>query len=174
MQVVVPSREAVPEYQDLKAEIERLVTQINGIFTQPGWVPIHYVFRDLDREELVAFYRAADVGFITPLKDGMNLVAKEYCACQIEENGVLILSEFAGAAVQLSRAVLVNPYDLEHVAEALRRAVTMPLRERRPLMRKLRNVVHAGNVHWWAEEFLKACGIAQPRQSTEDEYTCAN
>jgi alpha,alpha-trehalose-phosphate synthase [UDP-forming] len=160
IQVVVPSREAVPEYQDLKAEIERLVAQINGQYTQHGWVPIHYVFRSLEREELLAYYRAADVALLTPLKDGMNLVAKEYCACQIEGDGVLILSEFAGAAVQLRRdAVLVNPYDLEGVAEAIRRAVLMTRQERRPAMRRLRRTIQRQDIHWWTERFLQACGI---------------
>ncbi len=125
LQVVVPSREAVPEYQDLKARIERAVAQINGEFTQPNWVPIHYMFRSLDWEALLSYYRAADVALVTPLKDGMNLVAKEYCACQVDSNRVLILSEFAGAAVQLRKdALLVNPYDTERVAAAIERGVS--------------------------------------------------
>ncbi|HOB76510.1 MAG TPA: trehalose-6-phosphate synthase [Phycisphaerae bacterium] len=158
LQVVVPSREAVPEYQDLKSEIERLVTQVNGEFTEPGWVPVHYIFRELDHPELLAYYRAADVAFVTPLKDGMNLVAKEYCACQIEGNGVLILSEFTGAAFRLScGAVLVNPYDLEHVADALFRAVNMSPAERAPAMHRLRRNIARQDVYWWADEFLSAC-----------------
>jgi trehalose 6-phosphate synthase/phosphatase len=162
LQIVVPSREAVPEYQDLKAQIEQLVTQINGEFTQPGWVPIHHVFRSLEWEELLAYYRVADVGLVTPLKDGMNLVAKEYCACQIEGDGVLILSEFAGAAVQMQRdAILVNPYDLDHVADAIRRAVSMTRVERRPPMRRLRSVVRRQDVFWWVDRFLGACGLAE-------------
>jgi trehalose 6-phosphate synthase len=170
LQVVIPSREAVPEYQELKAEIERLVAQINGQFTQPGWVPIHYVFRSLEREELLAYYRAADVALVTPLKDGMNLIAKEYCACQIEGDGVLILSEFAGAAVQLRRdAVLVNPYDLDGVAEAIRRAVTMTRKERRPAMRRLRRTIQRQDICWWTERFLKTCGIVAEKQADADE-----
>ncbi len=160
LQVVVPSRQEVPEYQDLKGEIERLVTQINGEFTQTGWVPIHYVFREVDRPELVALYRAADIAFVTPLKDGMNLVAKEYCACQVEHDGVLILSEFAGAAVQLARgAILVNPYDLDRVAEALSEAATTTCRQRRPRMRRLRSIVRRQDVHWWASRFF---GMRRP------------
>lgn len=169
LQVVVPSREAVPEYQELKAEIERLVTQINGQLTQPGWVPIHYVFRSLEREELLAYYRAADVALVTPLKDGMNLIAKEYCACQIEGDGVLILSEFAGAAAQLRRdAVLVNPYDLDGVAEAIRRAVTMTRKERRPAMRRLRRTIQMQDIYWWTERFLRTCGIVAEKQAHVD------
>jgi len=160
LQVVVPSREAVAEYQALKAAIERLVTQVNGQFTKPGWVPIHHVFRMVEREELVAYYRAADVALVTPLKDGMNLVAKEYCACQVEGNGVLILSEFAGAAVQFAKAaVLVNPYDADTVAEAIRRAVLMTPGQRRPSMRRLRATVGRQDVYWWVRRFLSACGV---------------
>jgi trehalose 6-phosphate synthase/phosphatase len=162
LQVVIPSREGVPEYQDLKAQIERLVTQINGEFTQPGWVPIHHVFRSLEREELVSYYRIADVALVTPLKDGMNLVAKEYCACQVDGNGVLILSEFAGAAVQMRRdAILVNPYDLDRVAEAIRNAVSMTPEQRRPSMRRLRSIVRRQDVFWWVDRFLDACGFAE-------------
>jgi len=158
LQVVIPSRETVPKYQTLKAEIERLVTQINGEFTQPGWVPIQHVFRSLEWEELLAYYRVADVALITPLKDGMNLVAKEYCACQTEGDGVLILSEFAGAAMQMERdAILVNPYDLDRVADAIHKAVTLTRVERRPAMRRLRSVVRREDVFWWLDRFLKAC-----------------
>ncbi|HKQ49735.1 MAG TPA: trehalose-6-phosphate synthase [Phycisphaerae bacterium] len=160
LQVVVPSRESVPEYQELKGEIERLVSQINGELTQPGWVPIHHVFRSIDREELVAYYRVADMALITPLKDGMNLVAKEYCACQVEGDGVLILSEFAGAAIQFKAdAVLVNPYDLDRVADAVHRAATMNLKQRRPGMRRLRRIAEQQDVYWWVNRFLAACGI---------------
>lgn len=169
-QVVVPSREIVPQYQDLKAEIERLVAQINGAYTQPGWVPIHYVFRDLNRSELVATYRAADVAFVTPLKDGMNLVAKEYCACQAEGNGVLILSEFAGAAVQLDRAILVNPYDLESVAKAINRAVNTSGEQRRRAMAQLRRKIRQQDVHWWARQFLAACGVASWNTTAREEH----
>jgi alpha,alpha-trehalose-phosphate synthase [UDP-forming] len=160
LQVVIPSREAVPEYQDLRAEIERLVTQINGQFTQTGWVPIHYVFRSLERDELLAYYCAADVALVTPLKDGMNLVAKEYCACQLDGDGVLILSEFAGTAAQLHRdAVLVNPYDLDGVAEALRRAVEMSRKQRQPAMCRMQRILCRQDVHWWADRVLEACGV---------------
>ncbi len=161
VQIVVPSRESVPEYQNLKGEIERLVAQINGKYTQPGWVPIHHVFRSVERQELLAWYRLADVGLVTPLKDGMNLVAKEFCACQIDTNGVLVLSEFAGASERLgSAAVLVNPYDIECVAAAIPLAVIMTPEERRPSMEKLRTVVRVEDVYWWLGQFLQACGLA--------------
>jgi alpha,alpha-trehalose-phosphate synthase [UDP-forming] len=158
-QVVVPSRESVPQYQELKGEIEQRVARINGKFTQPGWVPIHHVFRHVDREELLAWYRVGDVALVTSLKDGMNLVAKEFCACQIDGNGVLVLSEFAGASEQLGRwAVLVNPYDIDGVAEAIKCAVLMTPAQRRPAMEKLRANIREQNVYWWISQFLQECG----------------
>lgn len=161
-QVVVPSRENVPQYQTLKSDIEQSVAHINGKFTEPGWIPIYHVFRNVERDELLAWYRAADVAMITSLKDGMNLVAKEYCACQIDGSGVLVLSEFAGAAEQLGRwAVLINPYDTDEVAEAIKQAVMTTPAERRPAMEKLRMNVRAENVYWWLSECLAACGISQ-------------
>ncbi len=158
IQVVVPSREDIPQYHELKSQIERLVGEINGQFTKPGgWVPIHYVFRALERKDLLAYYRAAQIALITPLKDGMNLVAKEYCASSIEENCVLILSEFAGAAAQLQKgALLVNPYDIEGVADAIHRAYTMDAAERRARMRGLRRSIREQDVFWWVDSFLTA------------------
>jgi trehalose 6-phosphate synthase len=138
------------------------VTQINGEFTKPGWVPIHYVYRSLDQAELLTYYRAADVALVTPLKDGMNLVAKEYCACQADGDGVLILSEFAGAAVQLKNdAILVNPYDHEGVAAAIYRGVSLTKAARRPAMRRLRTIVRKQDVFWWVNRFLSACGVSE-------------
>jgi trehalose 6-phosphate synthase len=160
LQVVVPSREQVPQYQKLKGEVEQLVAQINGRFTQPGWVPVHHIFRHVERQELLAWYRLADVALVTPLKDGMNLVCKEYCACQIEGNGVLVLSEFAGAWEQLGEgAVSVNPYDIEGVAAAIRRAVLMSPEQRRPAMEKLRKKIHEEDVYWWLNQFMHECGM---------------
>jgi trehalose 6-phosphate synthase len=155
VQVVVPSRVEIPEYQRLRTEIEELVSRINGRFSQPGWVPIHYQFRSLERHELVAFYRAADIALITPLKDGMNLIAKEFCAANVDGDGVLILSEFAGAATQLGpHALLVNPYDLDGVAEAIRQACEMTSTERLRRMRDLRQRVRTQDIFWWLDTFL--------------------
>jgi len=155
VQVVIPSRTDIPEYADLKTEIERLVGEINGQFTQPGWVPIHYLFRSLDRTELLAYYRSAEIALITPLKDGMNLVAKEYCASSIE-TGVLILSEFAGAAPQMAAgALLVNPYDVYGVADAIYQAATMSEEERRSRLASLRDVVRQQDIYWWVNTFLQ-------------------
>ena len=155
VQILVPSRSEIPEYLQQKAEVERLVGEINGELGQPGWTPIQYFCRAVDREELVAYYRAASVCLATPLKDGMNLVAKEYCACQAERRGVLVLSEFAGAAVQLSDgALLVNPYDILGVAAAIARACEMPIEERKRRMVRLQRNVHAEDVHSWVDNFL--------------------
>jgi trehalose 6-phosphate synthase len=158
IQVVVPSREDIPQYHRMKTEIEQLVGRINGAFARPGgWVPVWYEYRNLSRLELLAYYRAADIALITPLKDGMNLVAKEYCACSIEEDCVLILSEFAGAAAQLgSGALLVNPYDVQGVAEAIRTAHAMPVAERTARMRRMRRSIQRQDVFWWVESFLRA------------------
>ena len=158
IQVVVPSRVDIPQYRELKSRIEQLVGEINGNFVRPGgWVPVWYVFGSLSRTDLLAYYRAADIALITPFKDGMNLVAKEYCACSIEEECVLILSEFAGAAAQLQRgALLVNPYDIEGVADTIHRAFTMSDEERRSRMRRLRRSIRDSDIFWWVDSFLRA------------------
>ena len=158
IQVVVPSRDDIPQYRDLKTRIEQLVGEIDGEFTRPGgWVPIHYVYRALDRLDLVAYYRAAHIALVTPLKDGMNLVAKEFCACSVDGDGVLILSEFAGAAAQLQQgALLVNPNDLEGTADAVHSACTMPRTERRRRMTALRRSVRRQDVFGWVNGFLEA------------------
>ncbi|RRA48114.1 trehalose-6-phosphate synthase [Acidipila sp. EB88] len=167
IQIVVPSRESIPGYQVLKAEIERLVTQVNGEFAEPGWVPINYIHRALPRTELLALYRTSRVAFITPLKDGMNLVAKEYIACRHENDGVLILSEFAGAATELKvGSLLVNPYDQSAVANALAEAVTMDEAEQRRRMTRLRNQVRKANLATWLETFM-----AQAEPPHEDAAT---
>ncbi len=158
IQVVVPSRVDVPEYLRMKTEIEQLVGRINGAFARPGgWVPVWYEYRSLSTLELLAYYRAADIALITPLKDGMNLVAKEYCACSIEEDCVLILSEFAGAAAQLCNgALLVNPHDVQAVAAALRAAYAMSPAERTARMRAMRRSIRREDVFDWVESYLQA------------------
>ena len=155
-QVVVPSRVGIPKYDELKIEIERLVGEINGRYSEVGWVPVHYFFRSLEPTELLAFYRAAKIALITPLKDGMNLVAKEFCACSLEEDSVLILSLFAGAAAQLGRsALVVNPYDVEETADAIYNAFRMEEGERRYRMRRLRRNIRKQDVFWWVESFVR-------------------
>lgn len=155
--VVVPSREHIPEYHDLREDVERMVGEVNGRFAAGGWVPVHFLYRSLDRPELVAYYREAAVALVTPLEDGMNLVAKEYCASSLDEDGVLVLSEFAGAAAQLQDgALLVNPYDAVGTAGALHRALTMGEGERRERMRGLREVVRREDIHGWLDSYARA------------------
>jgi trehalose 6-phosphate synthase len=158
IQVVVPSRVDIPQYHRMKTEIEQLVGRINGAYARPGeWVPVWYEYRSLSRLELLAYYRAADIALITPLKDGMNLVAKEYCACSIEEDCVLILSEAAGAAEQLgAHALLVNPYDVRAVASAIKAAHEMPYAERIRRMRAMRRSIRQHDVYRWVDDFLAA------------------
>ncbi|HTE14788.1 MAG TPA: trehalose-6-phosphate synthase [Burkholderiales bacterium] len=158
IQVVVPSRVGIPKYDELKTTIEQLVGKVNGEFMRPGgWVPVWYFFGDLTRTELLAYYRAADIALITPLKDGMNLVAKEYCASNVDANGVLILSEFAGSAAQLRRgALLVNPHDIEGVANAILQAYETDSKERQRRMRYLRRSIRDADVFWWLDSFMRA------------------
>jgi alpha,alpha-trehalose-phosphate synthase [UDP-forming] len=157
MQVVVPSRRNIPMYKDLKIEIDRLVSEVNGAFTRSGWVPIHYIFRSLSKQELLAYYRTAEIALITPLKDGMNLVAKEFCASNIDGNGVLILSEFAGAVAQLQRgAIIVNPHDVEEVAAAIYKAYHMSEAEKRKRMRRMRQIIKKQDIFWWVNSYLEA------------------
>ncbi len=158
VQVAVPSREAVGEYQTIRRLVEEGVGRINGEFGRSDWTPVRYYYRGLDRIELIAHYAGADVLLVTPLRDGMNLVAKEYVACRTNETGVLVLSEFAGAAEQLETAVIVNPYDLDGLARALGEAVDMNADEQRTRMRALRKQVRRWDVHAWAAHGL--AGIA--------------
>ena len=160
IQLIVPSREDIPEYQGMRTEIERLVSEINGKFGRPGWTPIQYMFHCVSRDELLTYYGAADIALVTPLKDGMNLVAKEYCAANVNEDGVLILSEFAGAAAQLRRyALTVNPYDIISTANAIHAAYLMPGEERRFRMRKLRRNIRTRDIYRWQARFLKAAAV---------------
>ncbi|HEY6153126.1 MAG TPA: trehalose-6-phosphate synthase [Candidatus Udaeobacter sp.] len=157
IQVVVPSRVEIPRYHEFKGRIDRLVGDINGRFSTSTWIPVQYHFRGLDREDLLAHYRACDMAFITPLKDGMNLVAKEYCACRTREDGALILSQFAGAAEQLKPdALLVNPYDVEQMADTISTAFRMNQTERSARMKRMRRNVSKENVFWWVDAFLAA------------------
>jgi len=139
-----------------------LVGQINGQYGEVGSAVVHYLRRTLPPRELVAMYRAADVMVVTPLCDGMNLVAKEYVASQLDNGGVLILSEFAGAAAELRTALHVNPHDVDGMAEAMARALEMPVADTQPRMQAMRRVVRKHTVHDWARRFLEALA-AYPR-----------
>jgi trehalose 6-phosphate synthase/phosphatase len=171
-QVVVPSREGVPEYQALKAQIERLVGEINGEFSVAGWVPVHYHYKSLARRDLLSLYRMARICFVTPIKDGMNLVAKEFCACQVDGCGALVLSEFAGAAAQLQEgALLVNPHDIEGMADALKAAVDMDPDERRRRMERMREITREQDIFWWVDYyFTAALGTVPHDFRTPQEY----
>jgi trehalose 6-phosphate synthase len=157
VQYVVPSREDVPEYQNLRLKIEREISEINGTMSELGWIPIHYRYGFLDREQLCAYYRSADACLITSLKDGMNLIAKEYCAAQVDDPGVLIVSEFAGAAAELhSHALVVNPYDVEQVAEAIFSACTMDEDQRSEHMRAMQEHIRAHDIFQWVDSYVEA------------------
>ena len=154
IQVAVPTRDGVDAYRRFRHEVGSLVGQINGDLATPTWTPIQYIHQSIPDDVLLALYRAADVMLVTPLRDGMNLVAKEFPAARIDEDGVLVLSEFAGAADELADAILVNPYDVDGTAEAIHRALTMDATERRHRMRRLRQTVQEFDVHRWADSFL--------------------
>jgi len=157
LQIAPPSRGDVQSYQQIREDLERKTGHINGAHADVAWVPIRYVNRGYPRGELAGFYRAAKIGLVTPLRDGMNLVAKEYVAAQDPADpGVLILSEFAGSALQMPDALLVNPMSTEDVSEAIRRALDMPLNERRHRHEKLHESVQAEDVVWWRENFVNA------------------
>ena len=156
VQVATPTREAVEHYQDERAQIERLVGEINGRFSKIGLPVIHYLYQTLPYDELVALYRAGDVMLVTPFRDGMNLVAKEYVASHIDGDGVLVLSEFAGAADELVDAVQVNPHDDKALQDAIVKAVEMHRHERRERMSGLRTQIQGSDVQGWAARFLDA------------------
>lgn len=156
VQVAVPSRDRVEEYVQLKQEVDRLVGEINGEFARLGRSAVHYLWRSLPTEELIALYRIADVMVVTPFCDGMNLVAKEYVACRTDDAGVLVLSEFTGAAQELTSALTVNPHDVDGVSAVMHAALSMPVRIQRRRMRALRRTLHGHTVFNWAESFLGA------------------
>ncbi|WP_430391292.1 alpha,alpha-trehalose-phosphate synthase (UDP-forming) [Dyella sp. 20L07] len=156
LQIAPPSRGGVPEYRQIRRELERSAGHINGMYAAPDWVPIRYVNNSFPHTLLSGYYRSARVGLVTPLRDGMNLVAKEYVASQNPDDpGVLVLSRFAGAAQELGDALLVNPSDTEEVAEALERALTMPLQERRARWRRMMDILERQDVTAWRNAFLQ-------------------
>ncbi len=156
LQLAVPSRSQVAEYRELKREIDELVGQVNGRFATAGWSPIRYLYRSVPRERLCALYRDAHAALVTPLRDGMNLVAKEYVACQVEDPGVLILSRMAGAAETMREALQVNPFDLDETASAIHRALSMEEDERASRMASLRRRERRDDLDSWTSTFLTA------------------
>ncbi|MHA3980449.1 alpha,alpha-trehalose-phosphate synthase (UDP-forming) [Halovulum sp. GXIMD14794] len=157
LQIAPPTREDIAAYQDLREETEHLAGRINGQFATINWTPIRYIHRPLPRDTLAGLYRQASIGLVTPLADGMNLVAKEYVAAQDPEDpGVLILSRFAGAAEQMGEALIINPHNAWEVAQAMAQALHMPLEERKRRWERLMSVVETQDVRWWSKRFLSA------------------
>ncbi|WP_101653276.1 trehalose-6-phosphate synthase [Brevibacterium ihuae] len=154
VQIATPSRERIEQYQQIRTDVELAVGRINGEFSDLGTTVIHYFHHSYPRSEMTALYLAADVLLVTALRDGMNLVAKEYVACRIGEDGVLVLSEFAGAADHMNQAVLVNPHDIDGLKANIVRAVEMPPADRRRRMRTLRRRLFRDDVHSWSQTFL--------------------
>jgi trehalose 6-phosphate synthase len=165
VQLATPSRERVESYQQLRNDIEREVGHINGEYGEVGHPVVHYLHRPVPRTELIAFFVAADVMLVTPLRDGMNLVAKEYVACRSDLGGALVLSEFTGAAAELRQAYQVNPHDLEGVKDMIEAALSQSVEEGRRRMRSLRRQVLAHDVDRWARSFLDALAEARPRDA---------
>jgi trehalose 6-phosphate synthase len=167
-QVAMPTRERVDAYRVLRDEVERTVGQINGEYEVLGSTPIHYLRHTYPREEMAAMYVAADVMLVTPLRDGMNLVAKEYVSCRNDLGGALVLSEFTGAWHELRRAFICNPHDIEGVKQTIMRAVNAPAEERRRRMKAMRKRVADHDVQRWASRYLEAlaCAPSRPQGST--------
>jgi trehalose 6-phosphate synthase len=164
IQIASPTRENVDAYDELRHELEGLAGEINGHFGELDWMPIRYMHRTWARRRLPALYRHARVALVTPLRDGMNLVAKEFVAVQDEADpGVLVLSRFAGAAEQMPEALLVNPYDIPATAQAIQRALRMPLVERRERHAALLAQIRTFDVHWWRKAFLDALAAVEAR-----------
>ena len=172
LQIAPPSRSQVPEYRQIRRDLERSAGHINGQYAEPDWVPIRYVNKSYPQKMLAGYFRVARVGLVTPLRDGMNLVAKEYIACQDPKDpGVLVLSRFAGAAQELGAALLVNPNDLDDVAEALKRALDMSLKERRQRWDASMEVLENNDITRWRNAFLEA--LMHPARNASDLATTA-
>ncbi len=162
IQIASPSREALDTYAGLRQELESLCGSINGDYGELDWMPVRYIHRNVARKRLPGLYRAAAVALVTPLRDGMNLVAKEFIAAQDPANpGVLVLSRFAGAAEQLREALLVNPYDTHGTAETIQLALQMPLVERQRRHQLLLERIRRQDVHWWRQAFLDALAACE-------------
>jgi trehalose 6-phosphate synthase len=161
LQIAPPSRGEVPEYQALRQELEGVAGHINGLHAAPDWTPLRYVNRNFPHDVLTGFFRLADVALVTPLRDGMNLVAKEFVASQdADDPGVLVLSRFAGAASELGEALQVNPYDLDGVADAIAQACVMPLAERRERWHAMMETLRRHDIEAWRRSYLGALAAA--------------
>jgi trehalose 6-phosphate synthase len=154
VQIAAPSRTHIPSYADLRRRVEETVARINGLYQTVHWRPIVLIERQCDHKEVNHWYRAADICLVTSLHDGMNLVAKEFVAARDDDDGVLVLSRFTGAAVELRDALLVNPYDVVGVAEAIHNGLEMSREERRERMQRMRRQVMEYNIYMWAANIL--------------------
>lgn len=163
IQIATPTREEVEAYADIRRELEALSGAINGRYADFNWTPVRYMYRTVPRDALAALFRVSQVGFVTPLRDGMNLVAKEYVAAQsMDDPGVLVLSKFAGAAEELREALIVNPYDSDDMARALNRALTMSLEERQERQQALIDRIREKDANWWLKSFMDALENRNP------------
>lgn len=153
--IVVPSRDAVDRYADLKTRIDQYIGKINGMYSTLGWTPVYYFYQSFPFNELVALYDIADIAMVTPLRDGMNLVAKEYLATKRGKPGVLILSEMAGAAIELTDAIIINPNDTQEIEAAILQALTMPKKEQRIRLNNMQKRISTQTVKKWANDFVK-------------------
>ncbi len=161
-QIVTPSREGVSAYREKKREIDEIVGRINGKFSNDLWVPVHYIYRSFAPTRLAVYYRAADIALVTPLRDGLNLVAKEYVASRLHQDGVLILSEFAGVTCQLPEALICNPYDVQDMARVIAEALQMPPEEQRRRMTAMQARLKKESISWWMQEFLDRMANIKP------------
>lgn len=162
--LVVPSRDAVGKYKELKEEIDEFVGRINGKYSHINWNPIQYFYRSFPLETLSAFYRMADIALVTPMRDGMNLVCKEYVASKLDQTGVLILSEMAGASKELTDALLINPNDINEMVETLHTALTMPEEEQRARMSSMQQTLKRYNIHHWVNMFMDRLSYVKIKQ----------
>jgi trehalose 6-phosphate synthase/phosphatase len=174
VQCAAPSRTNVAAYQEFRHDVEALVGRIVGRYATPEWVPVHFIMRGMPLEDIVPLYLAADVMLVTPIRDGMNLVAKEFVATRDDEDGVLVLSEFAGAASELAEALPINPFDVEGTAEQIYHALTMPLDDRRTRMRGLRKRVMSTSVQDWAQRFLAEIEVTVKERTPRSAPTTAS
>ncbi|MHB9141601.1 MAG: bifunctional alpha,alpha-trehalose-phosphate synthase (UDP-forming)/trehalose-phosphatase, partial [Paludibacter sp.] len=157
--IIVPSRDSVDRYADLKTKIDETIGSINGIYSTVNWTPVYYFYHSFDFNELVAMYHIADIALVTPLRDGMNLVAKEYLAAKRDKPGVLILSEMAGAAIELTEAIIVNPNDVEEIERAIMEAIIMPEEEQIRKLRIMQKHIEKHTVDKWAADFVNELEI---------------
>ena len=164
----VPSRSTVERYQQMKKEVDELVGRINGEYSTVNWTPIMYFYRSMPFEDLVDLYRTCDIALITPIRDGMNLVAKEYVACRVDRKGVLILSELAGAAQEMSEAILINPNNVDEIADAIRSAILMDADEQTERMATMRDRLRRYSLQKWASDFVNALEAAGKLQASQN------